>query len=179
MNETQKTVATWARETFGQATNMRAATRANEEMAELLKAFAISEKHPKAPEEMADILICMYRIAENLGVDLHAEVDKKMAINRTRSWERDESGCGYHVEYDDDDADDGPDGIVIGFDEDPARFEVLPEKHPNRGDYGHTHQEKDTGNYFTQCFSCWRLFITEGMHSGGECNLCHAVNKDD
>lgn len=95
--ETQRTVARWARETFGPATNMRAATRANEEMAELLKAFAIDEHHPKAPEEMADILICMYRIAENLGVDLNAEVVKKMAINRARTWATDESGCGYHV----------------------------------------------------------------------------------
>lgn len=94
---TQAVIAHWARETFGQSTNMRAATRANEEMAELLKALAIDEKHPKAPEELADILICMYRIAENLGVDLHDEVDKKMRGNYVRVWEKDGSGCAYHV----------------------------------------------------------------------------------
>lgn len=97
MAETQSSVAIWVRKTFGVATNMRAATRANEEMAELLKAFASDESHPKAPEELADVLICLYRVAENLKIDLHDEVAKKMATNRKRRWKLDGTGCAYHV----------------------------------------------------------------------------------
>lgn len=35
--------------------------------------------------------------AERLGVDLHAEIDRKMAVNRGRTWKRDSTGHGYHV----------------------------------------------------------------------------------
>ena len=99
IHETQKTISQWAEETFGPASsNARVAARVNEEMAELLRALTVNDNNPKAGEEMADIIIVMSRLAERMGFDLVAEVDKKMAINRERTWARDGSGHGYHHE---------------------------------------------------------------------------------
>lgn len=96
--ETQQTVSRWADETFGVAgSNARVAARANEEMAELLRALTADDRHPKAAEELADIVIVLYRVAERLGVCLHTEIDRKMAINRARVWRLDNTGHGYHV----------------------------------------------------------------------------------
>jgi NTP pyrophosphatase (non-canonical NTP hydrolase) len=97
-HETQTTVSEWADETFGPSTsNVRVAVRTNEEMAELLRALSTDESHPKAAEEVADIVIVLYRLATRLGVDLMTEIDLKMALNRSRNWKPDGSGHGYHV----------------------------------------------------------------------------------
>jgi NTP pyrophosphatase (non-canonical NTP hydrolase) len=97
--ETQATVTQWIEDTFGPAdSNARVLARANEEMAELLRSVTMDDRHPDIPEEMADVVIVMYRVATSLGVDLLAEVDKKMAVNRARKWDLDGSGCGYHTE---------------------------------------------------------------------------------
>lgn len=96
--ETQKTISDWANETFGTATsNMRIAVRANEEMAELLRALSADDYSSKAGEEIADVLIVLCRVAERLGVSIENEVNKKMAINRKRQWKKDGTGHGYHV----------------------------------------------------------------------------------
>lgn len=97
-NETQDSISIWANETFGAAgSNARVAARANEEMAELLRCLTADDNHPKAAEEIADVVIVLYRAAWRLGVDLHAEIDRKMAINRKRVWTTDKTGHGYHV----------------------------------------------------------------------------------
>lgn len=99
--ETQATISTWADDTFGPSgSNARGAARANEEMAELLGILTVDDASPKAAAEIADVLIVLYRLATRLGVDLHAEVDRKMAVNRAREWKRDGSGHGYHVRGD-------------------------------------------------------------------------------
>lgn len=97
MLETQQTIARWAETTFGPATNLRVAVRANQEMAELLTALAQDEQHPEALEEIADIYITLCRVAESLG-DLQAVVQDKMSVNRARTWKKDFTGCGQHVE---------------------------------------------------------------------------------
>jgi NTP pyrophosphatase (non-canonical NTP hydrolase) len=98
MGETQESVSKWANETFGPAgSNARVAARANEEMAELLRALTADDSSPKAIAEVADVVIVLYRLATRLGGDLHAEVDRKMAINRAREWKLDATGHGYHV----------------------------------------------------------------------------------
>lgn len=98
-HETQKTITEWADATFGYSqTNLRMAARANEEMAELLRVLAANdEAHEKAAEEVADVFIVLYRLADYLGVDIHAEIDRKMAVNRRRQWKVDATGHGYHV----------------------------------------------------------------------------------
>lgn len=98
MRESQATISEWADATFGPAgSNARVAARANEEMAELLRVLTIDDDHPKAGEEVADVVIVLCRLASRLGVDLGAEVDRKMAINRGRVWDLDGTGHGYHV----------------------------------------------------------------------------------
>lgn len=97
MSENQATINQWISETFGPAgSNFSVAARANEEMAELLMALAINDRHPKALEEAADIVIILYRLAERLGGDLQTAISMKMAINRKREWNV-ANGHGYHV----------------------------------------------------------------------------------
>lgn len=96
--ENQATITRWIEETFGPAgSNARVVARANEEMAELLKDVTSDDAHPNLANEMADIVIILYRVATRLGVNLLEEVDKKMAVNRARAWDLDGTGCGYHV----------------------------------------------------------------------------------
>jgi NTP pyrophosphatase (non-canonical NTP hydrolase) len=96
--ETQKTISDWAEQVFGpSSSNARVAARANEEMAELLRALTAADDSLKAAEKMADIVIVLYRLAQRMGFDLHYEVERKMQINRNREWKIDGSGHGYHV----------------------------------------------------------------------------------
>lgn len=94
----QEDIADWADETFGTASsNARVAARANEEMSELLRALTSDDQHPKAAEEVADIIIVLCRLAQRMGFDIEAEIDRKMEINRKRQWNVDKDGHGYHV----------------------------------------------------------------------------------
>lgn len=96
--ETQASISRWAEETFGPSgSNARAVARANREMSELLEHVTSDDQHPEAAEEVADIVIVLYRVATRLGVDLHELIDKKMAKNRARKWRLDGTGHGYHV----------------------------------------------------------------------------------
>ena len=49
-------------------------------------------------EEMADVVIVLYRAASAAGIDLHTEIDRKMAINRKRDWRREAGGTGRHID---------------------------------------------------------------------------------
>lgn len=98
MKESQKSISQWADETFGTVgSNIRVASRMNEEVAELISVLAIDDNAPQAAEEAADIVIILYQLVERLGKDLLDEIDKKMTINRARKWSLDGSGHGYHV----------------------------------------------------------------------------------
>ena len=100
MKESQDTIADWARQAFGPAPSvMRVATRANEEMAELLRHAASNQRSDTIIEEAADVMIVLYRLAYILDLDLDLEVavDAKMAVNRKREWKPDGTGHGYHV----------------------------------------------------------------------------------
>ena len=76
---------------------MSIATRANEEMAELLRALAKDDRIGTAAEEAADVVIVLMRLFEYLGTDMWAEIERKMKINRKRVWKKDPDGHGYHV----------------------------------------------------------------------------------
>jgi hypothetical protein len=98
MHETQASIVKWANKTFGLSnSNMRVATRANEEMAELLRALSVDDENMSALEECADVYIVLCRVVSNLGGDFQALVDAKMTRNRKREWKVDGSGHGYHV----------------------------------------------------------------------------------
>jgi NTP pyrophosphatase (non-canonical NTP hydrolase) len=96
--ETTKTIGEWASETFGDAgSNARVAARANEEMAELLRAATSGQPVQDMVVEAADVVIVLARLAYRNGFDLWNEVEKKMAVNRARVWKKDGTGHGYHV----------------------------------------------------------------------------------
>jgi NTP pyrophosphatase (non-canonical NTP hydrolase) len=59
------------------------------------------ERYPepeKIPGELADCDIVLMTLAHRAGIDLQAERDKKMAINRARKWAVDGLGCGQHID---------------------------------------------------------------------------------
>jgi hypothetical protein len=123
MIETQKTVSDWMYATFPgtDPESPRKCLRALEEMVELCVAagaasgevmltvstalsgcgmhFADTTRPnlTKVPEEAADVVIVLYGVAQMKGFDLHAEIDKKMAVNRSRTWAVRGDGTGYHV----------------------------------------------------------------------------------
>lgn len=87
MIESQESISVWAEETFGPvSSNARVAARANEEMSELLQALTSDEKHPKAKEEAADVLIVLYRLAARMGFDLKDEVRRWMQNEDNLAW---------------------------------------------------------------------------------------------
>lgn len=96
MSETQKTINKWARGIFGRAVPCVLAARANQEMAELITAIS-KDQRAKASVEMADIVICLFRLADSICVDLQEQIDRKMEINRKRKWVVDDYGVGQHV----------------------------------------------------------------------------------
>ena len=93
MIEDQESVSAWADQTFGPASsNARVAARANEGMAELLRALIA-----KAAEKVANVVIVPCRLMTRMGRNLGEELARKMAINRTRQRNLTADGRGYHV----------------------------------------------------------------------------------
>ena len=96
-HEDPKSIGSWTSATFGEgALPASVAARANEEMAEFLRAVVVGETD-KALEEAADVWIVLCHYAAVMGQDLQAEVDRKMAVNRARKWEIRADGTGKHV----------------------------------------------------------------------------------
>lgn len=46
-------------------------------------------------------------------------------------------------------------------------------------DEGHDCYDPRDGTRYWRCVSCGMICDIDEIHSAGECNLCHAVNKDD
>ena len=88
MSETQRTIEEWRAKTFGKPPSLaRMTARANEEMAELLR--AVTTPDPRRHDimmEVADVVIVLMGVAEITGGDLAEAVDAKMQINRRRRW---------------------------------------------------------------------------------------------
>lgn len=63
--------------------------------ANFLLALLMSQRG--SPRHIVDVFIALRNAANVLGLDLWKEVEKKMAINRERKWQRDGSGHGYHI----------------------------------------------------------------------------------
>ncbi|SOD42303.1 MazG-like family protein [Nitrosovibrio sp. Nv4] len=99
--ETQESISAWAEHVFGPAgSNARTVGRANEEMAELIRAATSDRPIHELVEEAADVVIVLYRLAARNGYSLDAAIDAKMALNRIRKWTKDGTGHGYHVRAD-------------------------------------------------------------------------------
>lgn len=99
--EDQYSITEWADKTFGEVqSNLSIAHRAEDELVELILILGDNDADPRASVEIADVVIVLYRLASKLGVDLHDEIDKKMAINRARKWRLDGAGQGQHIKDD-------------------------------------------------------------------------------
>ena len=97
MSETSQTIKAWGDETFGKAMDpVKLVERAEIEMAELKDALTAGDM-TEAGKEAADIVILLHRLMGDLGKDLSAEVDAKMAINRDRKWMSAGDGTGSHT----------------------------------------------------------------------------------
>lgn len=94
--ETQATINEWAYSVGINAAPIRSVERAVEEIDEALAELRAGGT-AKAGVEIADAIICLMVAASRLGVDIQAEIDAKMQINRARQWRVDETGCVYHV----------------------------------------------------------------------------------
>ena len=44
---------------------------------------------------------------------------------------------------------------------------------------GAEYKDPGTGELYWECVSCGKFMDQEDCHSGGECNYCHAIHKDD
>jgi NTP pyrophosphatase (non-canonical NTP hydrolase) len=97
MHWDQPQICKWADETFGKSTNLNVALRARKELNELILKLEEDDNHPGAPEEVADVVIVIVRVCENMGADYMDEVHKKMEINCKRMWTLDGNGNGQHV----------------------------------------------------------------------------------
>lgn len=92
--ETQQSIGAWQVATFGSLPSLAVGIdRAYSEMRELCATFT----RLSAAEEMADVMIVLLGTAEQFGIDLQAEVDAKMQINRNRQWNVTSEGTGYHI----------------------------------------------------------------------------------
>jgi NTP pyrophosphatase (non-canonical NTP hydrolase) len=108
-HETQQSIHQWCKETFPRHVGVKGRAVALIEEAielglaggltieEILAAvntpiYKLAEATADTPMEsdageVADVLLCLYAYAQEAGHDAHAELDKKMAVNRSRSKE--------------------------------------------------------------------------------------------
>lgn len=99
MIETQHSIAVWGGTTFGDTTPKELANLAAAEMRELLTALEADPqcKREATHEEAADVAIFLMRLAAVSGFNLLAAVDRKMAVNRKRRWEKQADGSWLKV----------------------------------------------------------------------------------
>ncbi len=95
--ETQHTICQWAEDTFGPVANPQdLVARALQEMNELAEAIE-AENHNEIGKETADVVILLHRLLAQYDLDLSEEIEKKMAINRSRLWVSSGDGTGKHI----------------------------------------------------------------------------------
>lgn len=95
----QKEVWDWAKETFGNDSDIGIAIRGNKEMAELLSTMI---NRPDASEdiieECADVAFFLLQVCQFHDGDLLKAVADKLEVNKKRSWEKASDGSFQHVE---------------------------------------------------------------------------------
>ena len=81
----QKRISAWQKATFGDHDSTYGIdNHLIREFKEMLEAESTAHQ----AEEMADIVILLLGRAEHLGIDLISEVERKFAINQTRTWNK-------------------------------------------------------------------------------------------
>jgi hypothetical protein len=96
-SETSQSIRIWGDETFGKVADLSAlVARARGELDELDLAIKADDE-AEIGREAADVVILLHRLVALAGMDLGAEVDAKMAVNRARKWCAAGDGTGGHV----------------------------------------------------------------------------------
>lgn len=95
MTEDQATVYAWQRKMFPRSNRAGQEGKLFEEVQELKSDLMYDPKN--SGPEMADVVIVLYGLASMLGIDLHEEINKKMDVNRHRTWEIQPDGTGRHL----------------------------------------------------------------------------------
>lgn len=87
----QRQIGIWAAITFPHQTAASKLAHLRDEVTEL-------EQAPADGEEMADVAILLFSLAELAGCDLLAEIQKKFQKNKARQWgQPDARGVGKHI----------------------------------------------------------------------------------
>ena len=99
MQENQKSVNAWQRETFGPQTNHFAiADKLLHELWELHAKMQKNAPRHEIAEELADVQIVLWQLAGAYNIDLADAVARKMHINRyERAWNVRGDGTAQHV----------------------------------------------------------------------------------
>ena len=92
----QDRISRWQMETFGSAQTINAIDcHLIQEFSEFLEAPSPTDE----AEEMADLVILLMGRATIMGINLIAETERKLAINKTRKWAPpDDSGVIHHLD---------------------------------------------------------------------------------
>jgi hypothetical protein len=100
MTEDSTSIALWAEETFGKATALSTAIRAQKELTELIEklSYGVTDEN-EIMTEVADVQIVLARVQRFFPGAPTAEeaVQAKMKINRARRWMLDGKGHGQHI----------------------------------------------------------------------------------
>lgn len=122
--ESQRSIADWRQSVFGKSDEPAAVLcRALVEFGELMELLVDDEASAalreaiqqcvfdvgwtddpiaidagEVADEMADVMIVLFGAADDWGIDLMKAVDRKMQINRRRTWDITGPGLGQHVE---------------------------------------------------------------------------------
>ena len=92
IKQLQQEIGEWAQKTFPHQNPNSKIAHLSDEVKEL-------KDIPDDAEEMADVAILLFNLAEMFNYDLEEEIEKKMAKNRLRIWgEPDERGVCSHIE---------------------------------------------------------------------------------
>lgn len=98
MKELQKEIGEWSCATFPGSVLLGSGEHLTREVSELFDEIEI-QNAAGIQEEAADCAILLLGIAHRSGFDLEAAIEKKMAINRLRTWGApDVRGVVEHVE---------------------------------------------------------------------------------
>jgi NTP pyrophosphatase (non-canonical NTP hydrolase) len=90
--ETQESINAWQGRHFPDATSEGVVNHLKEEFQE----FLTENDKLETAVEAADLVILLYAWAGKHGLDLHAAIDAKMKINRSREWTIQEDGTRRH-----------------------------------------------------------------------------------
>ena len=94
-SENQRSMCDWAEQTFGPVSDP--ASLVERALVEMLGEAVQDRDISEIGKEAADVLILLYRLADQFDLDLDQEVQAKMSINRSRTWVSKGDGTGSHV----------------------------------------------------------------------------------